>query len=343
MRKQKAESENLKVWTAKEWDAMVVKFTPISGAFLQSFAWGEFQKSQGREVRRVVGEDDDRTMIAQSMKLKAPLGISYWLVPKGPIGDASPEFMRQSLVAELGIGADYIRTESIERSPRSIATKETHPKTTRLIDLSKGYEAVFEEFNARVRYNTRLGKKKGVICEFVGLDRFDEFVDLMKQTAERDAFSIHEIAYYKSMIETLGAEDSCRAKLAIASKDGIPLAATLTIDSFGTRTYLHGASGNQMRELKATHVLQDFVIHDAIDSGLVRYDFWGIAPEGSNSTHPWAGITEFKKAFGGYVYATAGTFDIPVNIPKYWFYRISKRIRSIIVGFLPHQIGRAHV
>ncbi len=327
----------LKMWGGEEWDGMVAKFAPMSGAFLQSFAWGEFQKKQGREVRRVVGEDGGRTMVAQSMKLKAPLGISYWLVPKGPIGDASPEFMRQSLVAELGIGADYIRTESIERLPRSIATKETHPKTTRLIDLSKGYEAVFEDFNARVRYNTRLGKKKGVICEFVGLGRFDEFVDLMKQTAERDAFSIHEIEYYKSMIEVLGPEDSCRAKLAIASKDGIPLAATLTIDSFGTRTYLHGASGNQMRELKATHVLQDFVIHDAIDSGLFRYDFWGIAPEGSSSSHPWAGITEFKKAFGGYVYATAGTFDIPVNVPKYWIYRVSKGVRSFIVRFLPHR------
>lgn len=318
----------MKEYSQQSWDEMVTRFAPISGAFLQSFAWGEFQKSRGREVKRVVGEDGNRMMIAQSMKLKAPLGILYWLVPKGPIGDASPEFMRRSLVAELGAGSDYIRTESIAQLLRSISTKETHPKTTRLIDLSKGYVAVFEEFNARVRYNTRLGKKKGVICEFVGLDRFDEFVDLMKQTAERDAFSIHEIAYYKSMIETLGADNSCHAKLAIASKDGIPLAATLTIDAFGTRTYLHGASGNQLRELKATHVLQDFVIHDAIDSGLIRYDFWGIAPEGSSSSHPWAGITEFKKAFGGYVYATAGTFDIPINVPKYWLYRILKWVRS---------------
>ncbi len=315
-------------YTQHSWDALVEKFAPISGAFLQSFAWGEFQKSQGREVRRVVGGEG--SMIAQCVKLAAPLGIQYWLVPKGPIGDASLESMRSLLIDELGTGSDYIRMESVERLPRSISTKETHPKTTRFLDLTKGYDAVFEDFNARVRYNTRLGKKKGVICEFVGLDRFDEFVDLMKQTAERDAFSIHEIAYYKSMIETLGAEPSCHAKLAIASKDGTPLAATLTIDSFGTRTYLHGASGNQMRELKATHVLQDFVIHDAIDSSLIRYDFWGIAPEGSGSKHPWAGITEFKKAFGGSIYATAGTFDIPINIPKYWLYRILKGVRSCV-------------
>lgn len=316
-------------YSPQEWDALVARFAPVSGAFLQSFAWGEFQKSQGREVRRLAEGDGDRFMIAQAMKLRAPLGISYWLVPKGPIGDALPEFMRKTLIAKLGAGSDYIRTESITQLPRSVSTKETHPKTTRILDLTKGYEAVFGEFNARVRYNTRLGTKKGVVCEFVGLDRFDEFVDLMKQTAERDAFSIHEIAYYKSMVETLGAAPSCHAKLAIASKGGVPLAATLTIDSFGTRTYLHGASGNQMRELKATHVLQDFVIHDAIDSGMIRYDFWGIAPEGSSAKHPWAGITEFKKAFGGSVYATAGTFDIPVNTPKYWMYRVAKFLRGI--------------
>ncbi len=338
-------------YTQEQWNALVAPFAPISGAFLQSFAWGEFQQSQGREVKRIVvnvnpllfmGElgggggprgaepQGTRTAIAQAVKLKAPLRMTYWLVPKGPIGDASSTAMRDSVVAALGASTDYIRTESAERLPRSIATKDMHPHTTRLIDLTQGYDAVFGDFHTRVRYNTRLAKKKGVICEFVSLDRFEEFVELMKQTAERDEFSIHEIAYYRSMIERLGAEPSCHAKLAIASKDGTPLAATLTIDAFGTRTYLHGASGNMMRELKATHVLQDFVIHDAITSGMIRYDFWGIAPEGSSSKHPWAGITEFKKAFGGYVYATAGTFDIPVNIPKYIIYRVAKAVRGVV-------------
>jgi lipid II:glycine glycyltransferase (peptidoglycan interpeptide bridge formation enzyme) len=317
--------------TEQSWNDLVRKYAVPSGAFMHSWAWGEFQRSQGREVKRIVigGDEAVTTLIAQAIKLAAPLGIRYWLVPKGPLGDVSPEVMRSTLVKELA-GVDYIRTESVLRLPKTIGAKEMHPKTTRLIDISKGYEAVAGDFSTRVRYNTRLAKKKGVVCEFVGLDRFDEFVELMKQTAERDEFSLHEMKYYRAMLESLQGASECSARLAIASKDGTPLAATLTIDSFGTRTYLHGASGNQMRELKATHALQDFVIHDAIDSGMSSYDFWGIAPEGASSKHPWAGITEFKKAFGGYVSSSPGTFDIPLNSLKYGVYRVAKFVRGIM-------------
>ncbi len=315
-------------YTKHDWDAHVARFAPASGAFLQSFAWGEFQQSQGREVRRILASDGDTTMIAQAVKLAAPLGISYWLVPKGPLGNASPEFMRKTLVAELGSSVDYIRTESIDQLPATRRAKEMHPQTTRLLDLSKGYETTFNDFNPKTRYNTRLARKKGVETAFVGLDRFDDFVTLMAQTAERDEFHIHENEYYRAMLEALGNEPSCLAKLALASKDGVPLAVALSIDAFGTRTYLHGASGNQMRELKAPQALQDFVIQDACEKGLSNYDFWGIAPLGATEKHPWWGITRFKEGFGGYVYATAGTFDIPVNVGKYGLYRVARFVRG---------------
>ena len=317
-----------RMMTEQSWNDLVRKHAVASGTFMHSWAWGEFQKSQGREVRRIfVGGEG--TVIAQAIKLDAPLDIRYWLVPKGPLGDASPEFMQSMLVKDL-TGVDYIRTEAAVRLPKTIGAKEMHPKTTRLIDLSSGYDAVADDFSTRVRYNIRLSKKKSVVCEFVGLDRFDEFVELMKQTAERDAFSLHEMRYYRAMLESLHGAPECSAKLAIASKDGTPLAATLTIDSFGTRTYLHGASGNQMRELKATHALQDFVIRDAIGAGMSSYDFWGIAPEDASKNHPWAGITEFKKAFGGYVVSSPGTFDIPLNPLKYGVYRLARFVRAIV-------------
>lgn len=317
--------------TEQSWNDIVREYAVPSGTFMHSWAWGEFQQSRGREVQRILigGERSITTVIAQAIKLDAPLGIRYWLVPKGPLGDASPEFMGSTLVKEL-IGVDYIRTESASRLPKTIGAKEMHPKTTRLIDLTKGWEAVANDFSTRVRYNTRLAARKGVVCEFVGLERFDEFVELMKQTAERDEFSLHEMEYYRAMLESLREASECTAKLAIASKDGTPLAATLTIDSFGTRTYLHGASGNQMRELKATHALQDFVIHDAIDSGMTSYDFWGIAPEGAQKSHPWAGITEFKKAFGGAIVSSPGTFDIPLHPLKYGIYRAAKLVRGLV-------------
>lgn len=315
--------------TKEEWNVLVKKHVPISGGFMHAWEWGEFQKHHDRDVRRIVSHENDGVMLAQAITLHAPLNISYWLVPKGPVGNASLAFMRQILERELQ-GVDYIRTEAAERLPGTIPAKEMHPKTTRILDLSQGYDAVFGDFTARVRYNVRLAKKKGVVTEFVGLDRFHEFIELMKQTAERDAFSLHEMEYYRLMLESLSGASECSAKLAIASKDSIPLAATLTIDAFGTRTYLHGASGNMLRELKATHALQDFVIQDACQAGMSYYDFWGIAPEGAGKNHPWAGITEFKKAFGGSVLSSPGSFDLPLHKGKYLLYRLARFTRGII-------------
>lgn len=316
----------------QEWDALVAPFAPASGAFLQSWGWGEFQMHHGRDVKRIAVVNEGKVMIAQAVKLAAPLGISYWLVPKGPLGTLTGEDMRKILVEALSVGVDYIRTESIAKLPGTMTAKEMHPQTTRLLDLSVGYENVFNDFNPKARYNMRLGRKKGVECAFVGLERFDDFVDLMKQTAERDAFNIHETEYYREMLTVLGSNVSCHAQLALASRDGVPLATVIVVDAFGMRTYLHGASGNTLRELKAPQVLQDFVIRDACEKGLLIYDFWGIAPPGSTEKHPWWGITRFKEGFGGYVYATAGTFDIPVNVGKYGLYRAAKMVRGWVGG-----------
>ncbi len=315
----------------KSWNDAVRQHSVASGSFLQSWAWGEFQKKEGREVKRIIESDSDGTVIiAQSIKLSAPLGIQYWLVPKGPLGDASSEFTRSVLVKELSIGVDYIRTEGVDRLPLTIEAKEMHPQTTRLLDLNQGYEKVFNDFNPKTRYNIRLGKKKGVEVAFVGLEKFDDFVSLMSQTAERDEFSLHEMPYYRSMLESLDGALECSVKMALATKDSIPLAVAIIIDSFGTRTYLHGASGNQLREFKAPQVLQDFLIHDACELGLSLYDFWGIAPPGASAKHPWFGITRFKEGFSGYVYCTAGTFDIVTSPAKYGLYRLARFVKSII-------------
>jgi lipid II:glycine glycyltransferase (peptidoglycan interpeptide bridge formation enzyme) len=195
-----------------------------------------------------------------------------------------------------------------------------------LIDLTQSTEVLLGNFKQKTRYNTRLAEKKGVTCEIVSLDRFEDLVRLMQQTAERDHFHLHSLDHYKIMLETLNT-DQCRAFLAMAFYEGRPLAANVMIDAFGTRTYLHGASSNLYRNVMAPYALHKFLILDAQSQGLATYDFWGIAPPGSDDNHPWAGITRFKAGFGGRTVTMPGTFDVAKQPLVYWAYRLAKGLR----------------
>lgn len=309
----------------RTWNLLVQAHAPQFGAFLQSWEWGEFQKSLGREVVRIHEEVDGAVVLATAMRLPLPFGQSYWLVPKGPLGDASPSTMRAILRDHLK-GAAFIRTEGDARLPGAVKTKDTHPGTTLVLDMHKGCTGLLDEMEKKTRYNVRVGEKKGVVTGVVGLDKFDAFVTLMNETTARNQFSAHEPAYYKKMLEFLQGGD-CHAFMALARVGDQPLAANIMIDFLDTRVYLHGASSSERREVQASHALQFSLIQSACEAGKHYYDFWGIAPPDSDESHPWAGITRFKSGFGGHVITMPGTFDVPTNPLVYGAYRLSKMIK----------------
>ncbi len=307
------------------WNKLVAEFAPPFGAFLQSFEWGDFQKALGFEVIRLHEQIKDKTVLAQAIKFPLPFKSSYWHVPKGPLGDATPKAAIELLKKKLPKGS-FLKLEPVTRPRGGAKAKDRQPAVTTIIDLTQSEAAITEAMKAKTRYNIRLAEKKGVTASIVELDRFDDLVRLMQQTAERDHFSLHEEARYKKMLEMLRGPE-CRAFIAMAFYEGRPLAANIMIDAFGVRTYLHGASSNLYRNVMAPYALHDFLIKDAKAQGLKAYDFWGIAPPEAGEDHPWAGISRFKTGFGGAIVRMPGTIDISKNFPMYNLYRLAKKIR----------------
>lgn len=310
------------------WNILVQAYSPTFGSFLQSYEWGEFQKSLGREVVRVQENVDGRVLVAQAVKLPLPMGMHYWFVPKGPLTDMQPKAVARMLRERLP-GGVFIRTEGAVVPAGALKAQDMNPAHTMQLNLSTNFEDVFNTFDAKVRYNTRLGTKKGVACGFYGVDRFGDFEKLMVETTARDGFSSHPPSYYKKMLEAF-VDGEVRASFAIAYLGDVPLAANLMLDAFGTRVYLHSASSNLHRELKAPHVLQSFVIKDACEKGIKSYDFWGVAPPGAPSSHPWAGLTYFKQSFNGHLLEMPGTYDIPTNPVAYAAYRFIRKVRKMV-------------
>lgn len=85
--------------------------------------------------------------------------------------------------------------------------------------------------------------------------------------------------------------------------------------------YLHGASGDEHRELMAPYALQWQAIKLAYDLGIQRYDLFGI------SSQKWPGVTRFKQGFGGDIVHYPGTFDWPLSRGRYNIYNILRQWR----------------
>jgi lipid II:glycine glycyltransferase (peptidoglycan interpeptide bridge formation enzyme) len=172
-----------------------------------------------------------------------------------------------------------------------------------------------------------LAQKKGVQVEYAGVEGLSRFMALMRQTAERDGFHAHAPDRYRAIVERFQGP-TCSAFFAFATYDGKDLAANIMIDAEKNRTYLHGASANTDREVMAPYALHATLMEEAIKKGMEQYDFWGVAPEGADATHAWAGITRFKAGFGGERVHMPGTFDIPIRPLAYKMYRLARKVRG---------------
>ncbi|MDD3006928.1 MAG: peptidoglycan bridge formation glycyltransferase FemA/FemB family protein [Candidatus Pacebacteria bacterium] len=323
-----------------DWNSFLLQNSPES--FLQSFEWGEFQKAVGRKIFRfAVFEHGKLLAISSAIEHKLPLGLKYWYLPRGPIafsgaGDAEQsgilDFFMKSLRAKAkSEGAAFVRMDpAAPKSEQNVwngldmknIEGSVQPKDTLVLDIRKSEEGLLGEMKPKTRYNIRLAEKKGVEAQAEDFSEknFMEFWELMRETLRRDGITSHDRGYYLQMLQVLGAENSVlKGRLYFAKFEGQIIAANIVL-FFGTyAVYLHGASSNNFRNLMAPYLLQWRQILDAKDAGCQTYDFWGITVDNENPK--WAGITRFKKGFGGEEISYAGVYDLPINNFLYKLYR----------------------
>lgn len=297
------------------------------GGFLQSWQWGEFQRSLGREPLRLRGERG----LAQLVRLPLPFGLSYWYAPRGPVGELPLE--RDPDVAR-GV---FVRMEpqAVPSRP-AVKVDDVQPGQTLVVDLTQPEEAILAAMHEKWRYNARLAERKGVRVFMAGRDdasALDVFWDLLQETTERDGFRAHGKGHYRGILDALSGDPATDAaerpvaRLVFAEHDGRVLAANFMVYFGGTATYLHGASSRTRRDVMAPQLLHWTAMREAKAWGFREYDFWGVAPEGSEG-HSWAGITRFKRGFGGRYVAYPGTFDLPTDRFRYTLYALAKRLLS---------------
>lgn len=285
-------------------------------SFLQSYSWGDFQKTEGVENYRLAFEEAElkggfdakaRLIgIAQILRHPLPLGKSYLYLPHGPIIDEKfdEEEAWHFLLEKIKEIAKYEKSIFLLSEPKqnfdqvSIlkkSSKHIQAETTLVLDISPKKREILSRMKSKTRYNIGLAKRKGVSISLAkNLDDLSIFLDLAKETSQRDEFKLHPDNYYRNMFKSLS-EDKM-IELLLAKYKNKWVAAILVVYYGDTATYLHGASSYHYRHLMAPHLLQWRAIKHAKKRGCAKYDFWGVT-KSSDPAHHWAGFTRFKLGF----------------------------------------------
>ena len=264
---------------------------------------------------------------------KTPVG-NYLYCPYGPVAKDQKPF-QEAIEALQNLGREqsaiFIRVEPFKASEAkylphtAIKSKDLNPKETWLLDLSGTDNDLRSKLPSRLLRYYKSASKKGITIE-TSHDPADihYLLDLQKALAKEKGISTFSEHYLQTELK------QSFATLYLIKYDKEVVAAGLVFDDKTTRYNLQGAQSDEGRKLHATGILTIQLILDAAAKGLKIFDFWGIAPEGSPSTHPWAGFTNFKKTFAGYQYDHAGTYDLILKPAKYKLYKTTRHLHRLL-------------
>lgn len=314
----------------------------------QASSWGHFQETiPERGKYWIVVLEEGQKIIGGTMLIrhKLPKGFSWLYAARGPLLNYDSENLEKEINALLSAISPiatyeksiFLRIDPPLRSP--IHIKNFHitrhgfqPEHTLILDITKSEDEILKQMKPKGRYNIRLAEKKGVkisttdIANQTKLSKdIEVFYKILSTTAKRDDFNVHDEHFYKKIVETL--IPSHNAELYLAHYENKIIGGIIVTFFNDTATYYYGASSDEHREVMANYLLQWHAIKEAKARGMKYYDFLGIAPE-SAKKHPWKGVTEFKKKFGGTEVSYAPPQEFAFKKSLHALYRLYKKLRS---------------
>lgn len=332
----------IKIITNKnEWEKIVDTVSPT--ALFQRFDWAEVQKMCGAHVFRF-GYYDGNTLsgIACAVVVKAKRG-NFLHVRHGPIFISWKAKKFEEILSHLKEIARKNNCVCIRISPcvennekyqsifthvggRPAAIHAMDAEHSLVLDITIPEEQILANMRKTTRYEIRRASKLGVTIEKTTDPKsLIIFFDLYNKTAKRQGFVEHTSIQEEFSI--FAAQN--KALHIIGKVNNRPIASAIILFEGKEAIYHHGAS--QISSVPASYLVQWEAIVEAKRRGMKTYNFWGIAPT-EDSHHPWYGLTQFKKGFGGQVRSFIHAYDFPLSW-RYWPFRTIELIRKHYKGY----------
>lgn len=302
------------------------------GHFLQSAAWHHFQEALGFRV--LFAESPTWQWIGS---IQPGRRLTYLYVSYGPTVssvDSTGEALESARAAAQSHGIDVVRcdpaapyTAAIVKGCGGREVDPVQPRHTWVLNLEPEEAELRKGLSSGHRGTINAAPRKGItFTQSREPHDVTTFLELLHMTTAHRGFESHPDAYYTTLCEILMPLNI--ASLYFARADGRAVAGAIAFDFGDVRYYAHAATDPGVaRTLNPGAPLVWQMVCDAKGQGLSSFDFWGIAPP-NDPTHRWAGLSQFKKAFGGTAIERIGTWDIPISKAKYSLHTLARRVFS---------------
>lgn len=311
----------------------------------QTFWYGALQEKMGRQVIRVrMSTQNEIVAFAQFVLYPMNATFSFAYAPYGPLVSVHDPMLYSTLadfVQETCISAlAYVRLEipyeyrhEIPKGFHATKTSQVRasfmqPRVDWEVSLAGTDEELFEQFHKQTRKLVRKAQSlntKIVIVDEVLSDSFHIFESMMRDTAARKGFSLHETNYYRAMMQMASARGD--AFFAIAyDTEGKALAISFHAIVGDCCYALFGGSRTDRRDAHTARLLKWESMRFAKQKGCRTFSFGGIAAEGDTRYRDWKGFSDFKRSFGG-TYLYHGVLFDTVYAP--WAYHLYRIVRTI--------------
>ncbi len=317
-----------------------------AGDPLQAWGWAEVTAVGGERPVRLIARDDAGKVrgVAQILVRPTSFGRSVLYIPHGPIwdwrgpaGDAALDRLlegirrtgrvERGIVAKIdpraassiepaGLAADRINLE-LERRGLRLARVDLQARTTRVLDLRPGPDALLASFDKDTRNLLRRAEREGVTARvFRDADHaaYRSFAELLAATSARGGFHSRSADALVRLAEAFA--PSGAAYLVLAELGGRPIAGCLALVTGRRAFYLYAASLREdaLRHANGPYLALWTLCRALIVDGIESLDLWGVAEAGDPTADPeWAGFSLFKRGFGGERLTHPGAMDMVIS------------------------------
>lgn len=308
--------------------------------FLQSWQWGSLHKSLGDKVVRCGVKDGSKLVGVWTGIIKDARRGRYLEVPGGPLIDwSNSELVSQAMRSLRDIAKRYrcvfvrmrpqqeesddvfhiLSGSGAKRSPMHL-----HAEHTNILDISADEDEILAGMRRQTRYEVRRVEKRGVKIESRTPTEADinEFYGIQMDTAKRHHFIQSPLSFFQAM--RVGFSDDI--KIYRATKDGELLNLAIVIRSGEEADYYEAASTIEARKEPGAYGIVWQAVREARQAGCTRFNFWGIAYS-DDPNHRYAGVTTFKRGFGGRDVAYVPAHDIVIKPVRYGINWLVETIR----------------
>ncbi len=305
-----------------EWTTLATAYPEAN--FLQSWQWGEANRLEGHTVfRHKFMRSDAVVGVVQSIVKNARRG-RYLEVPGGPLTDWNDtDTVREILSNIVQLAKDqacvFVRIRpqldhtDLSKLGWKTAPMHLHAEHTSMIDLAPSSEELLVAMRQQTRYEVRRVEKRGItIRHTASAEAVERFIELQKETAKRHGFVPSSPKLLRSYHAAFG--DALRI---YESYSGATLLTMALVLFWGNEVdYFEAASTPLARKEPGSYGVIWQIIKDAKARGFTRLNLWGIAPT-DDPHHRYAGVTTFKRGFGGKDTTYLPAHDYVINKPLY--------------------------